>query len=82
MKPRIVTNKTARGRAGSIIVTSAMAVLCGCAQTPVYTPSTKPLQEDLGRAQTHITQAKGISATIHDKDQLIDSYYKWKATHK
>jgi hypothetical protein len=56
--------------------------LIGCAQTPITAPSTKPLQEDLGRAQTHINQAQSISQTIHDKDELIDAYYKWKATHK
>ena len=55
-------------------------LLCGCASTKVVTaPSTKPLQEDLGRAQTHITESKTLAQRIHDKDQLID---RWNETHR
>lgn len=59
------------GIAGAIL-------LAGCAQTPVPSPSTKPLQSDLGRAQTHISQAKTLAERIHDKDVIID---RWNATH-
>ena len=55
-------------------------LLCGCASTKVVTaPSTKPLQEDLGRAQTHITESKTLAQRIHDKDVLID---RWNETHR
>jgi len=53
--------------------------LTGCTTTKVVTaPSTKPLQEDLGRAQTHITESKTLAQRIHDKDILID---RWRETH-
>ena len=55
-------------------------LLCGCASTRVVTaPSTKPLQEDLGRAQTHITESRTLAQRIHDKDVLID---RWNETHR
>ena len=54
-------------------------LLAGCAQTPVTAPSTAPLQSDLGRAQTHISQAKTLAQRIHDKDVIID---RWNATHR
>ena len=65
-----------------ITVVGALALLMmyGCASTHVVTaPSTKPLQEDLGRAQTHITESKTLAQRIHDKDMLID---RWNATHR
>ncbi len=57
---------------------AGVVLLAGCAQAPVTAPSTKPLQEDLGRAQTHISQSKTLAQRIHDKDVLID---RWNATH-
>jgi hypothetical protein len=61
------------------LLTIATVLVAGCAaQAPVYAPSTKPLQENLAHAQTHITESKTLAQRIHDKDVLID---RWNATH-
>jgi len=65
-----------------ITVVGALVLMMtyGCAATRVVTaPSTKPLQEDLGRAQTHITESKTLAQRIHDKDVLVD---RWYETHR
>ena len=58
---------------------SVKGACIGCAHQVVVAPSTKPLQEDLGRAQTHITESKTLAQRIHDKDVLID---RWNETHR
>lgn len=52
--------------------------LIGCSSSPkvIQSPSTQPLQSDLGRAQTHIGQARTLAQRIRDKDVIIDMWRK------
>jgi len=54
----------------------------------VSAPNSAPLHTSLTQTQSSIEQAQQnndqsvkLAKTIHDKDDLINAYHKWKAAH-
>jgi hypothetical protein len=71
------------------------AFLVGCAHQPLNAPQSGAVEGGLssiksgvstaesqrGAIVQHNAAARSISRTIHDKDELIDAYHKWKTLH-